>query len=158
MHESKQINLIMSIEGNVLANTLANSATENAYQEAQTSRGVLPTYASEDAKAFAGLATNPAENIDPTTAPQAIPSVQSNTATTPGDLILNSIQKISDAQTNSIKNLSDISEKLKDSETVSMAGALEMQKGLMEFQLKQDLISKATGSINQGIQTLFKNQ
>lgn len=145
----------MTIEGNVLANTLANSAAENAYREAQTTRDALPTYAVEDAQAFAGLANNP---VDPTMASKAISPVQTDMASTPGDEILKSIQKISDAQTNSIKNLSNMSEKLKESDTVSMAGALEMQKGLMEFQLKQELISKATGSINQGIQTLFKNQ
>lgn len=145
----------MSIEGNVLANTLANSATENAYREAQTTRDVIPPYVAGDAEAFAGLTNNP---VDPTMASQAISPVQTDMVSTPGDEILKSIQKISDAQTNSIKNLSDMSEKLKESETVSMAGALEMQKSLMEFQLKQELISKATGSINQGIQTLFKNQ
>ena len=145
----------MTIEGNVLANTFANSAAENAYREAQTTRDALPTYAVEDAQAFAGLANNP---VDPTMASKAISPVQTDMASTPGDEILKSIQKISDAQTNSIKNLSNMSEKLKESDTVSMAGALEMQKGLMEFQLKQDITSKAIGFVNQGIQTLFKNQ
>lgn len=145
----------MSIEGNVLANTLANSAAENAYREAQTTRDVLPVSAVEDAQAFAGLANNP---VDPAVAPQQVSPVQTDMTLSPGDEILKSIQKISDAHTDSIKNLVDMSERLKDSETITMAGALEMQKSLMEFQLKQDLISKATGSVNQGIQTLFKNQ
>ena len=145
----------MSIEGNVLANTLANSAAENAYREAQTTREALPASAIGDAQAFAELANNP---VDPATASQPVASVQTDMSSTPGDEILKSIQKISDAQTNSVKNLTDMAERLKDSESITMAGALEMQKSLMEFQLKQDLISKATGSVNQGIQTLFKNQ
>lgn len=145
----------MSIEGNVLANTLANSAAENAYREAQTTRDVLPTSAIEDAEAFAGLANT---SVDPAIASQQVSPVQTDMMSTPGDEILKSIQKISDTQTTTIKNLADVSQKLKDSENLSVAGALEMQKSLMEFQLKQDLISKATGSINQGIQTLFKNQ
>ena len=145
----------MSIEGNVLANTLANSAAENAYREAQTTRDVLPVSAVEDAQAFAGLTNSP---VDPAVVPQQVSPVQTDMTSTPGDEILKSIQKISDAHTDSIKNLVDMSERLKDSETITMAGALEMQKSLMEFQLKQDLISKAAGSVNQGIQTLFKNQ
>lgn len=145
----------MTIEGNVLANTLANSAAENAYREAQTTRDALPTYAVEDAQAFAGLASN---YVKPVMEPQQVGPVQDNIILTPGDKILKSIQELSDSHTNSVKNLLSKSEKLKESDTVSMAGALEMQKGLMEFQLKQELISKATGSINQGIQTLFKNQ
>ena len=145
----------MSIEGNVLANTLANSAAENAYREAQTTRDMLPASALDDAQAFAGLANNPVESVVP---PPHVSSIQTDMTSTPGDEILKSIQKISDAQTDSIDNLASISEQLKASETITMAGALEMQKGLMEFQLKHDLISKATGSINQGIQTLFKNQ
>ena len=145
----------MSIEGNVLANTFANSAAENAYRETQTTRDALPASAMEDAQTFAGLASNPADSA---TAPQQVSSVQTDMAVTPGDEILKSIQKISDAHTNGVKNLVDMSKQLKDSETITVAGALEMQKSLMEFQLKQDLISKATGSINQGIQTLFKNQ
>ncbi len=144
----------MSIEGNVLANTLANSAAENAYREAQTTRDMLPTSVVEDAQAFAGLA-NP---VNSAVAPQQVSPVQTDMTSTPGDEILKSIQKISDAQTDSIKALADMSERLKDSGTVTMAGAMEMQKSLMEFQLKQELISKATGSVNQGIQTLFKNQ
>ena len=145
----------MSIEGNVLANTLANSAAENAYRETQTTRDMLPVSAMEDAQAFAGLANNP---VDPAVAPQQVSPVQTDMTLSPGDEILKSIQKISDAHTDGIKNLVNMSERLKDSETLTMAGALEMQKSLMEFQLKQDLISKATGSVNQGIQTLFKNQ
>ena len=145
----------MAIEGNVLANTLANSAAENAYRDAQTTREMLPVSAIEDAQTFAGLANNP---VEPALSPQQVTPVQTDMTSTPGDEILKSLQKISDAQTNSVKNLANLSEQLKASETITMASALEMQKGLMEFQLKQDLISKATGSINQGIQTLFKNQ
>ena len=145
----------MSIEGNVLANTLANSTAENAYQATQSTREALPISTPEDAQAFAGLANNP---VEPNLPPQQVSSVQTDTALTPGDEILKSIQKISDSQTDSIKNLANISERLKTSENITMVGVLEMQKGLMEFQLKQDLISKATGSVNQGIQTLFKNQ
>ena len=145
----------MTIEGNVLANTFANSAAENAYREMQTTQDTLPVSAIEDTKTFSELANKPIDSVIP---PQQITPVQTDMTSNPGDEILKSIQKISDAQTNSIRNLSEISNQLKDSETISMTGALEMQKALMEFQLKQDLISKATGSINQGIQTLFRNQ
>lgn len=145
----------MSIEGNVLANTLANSAAENAYQNTQTTRDTLSTSTIEDAETFAGLTNSPTENA---LAPGGISPTQTDVPSTPGDEILKSIQKISDAQAASVRNLVSLSEQLKKSETISMAGALEMQRGLMEFQLKQEIISKATGSINQGVQTLFKNQ
>ena len=146
----------MSFEGTVSANTLENSATKNAYRESLTTpEMILPVSATEDAQAFAGLANNP---VEPALPPQQVTPVQTDMTSTPGDEILKSLQKISDAQTNSVKNLANQSEQLKASETITMASALEMQKSLMEFQLKQDLISKATGSINQGIQTLFKNQ
>ena len=145
----------MSIEGNVLANTLANSAAENAYREAQTTREMLPASAVEDAQAFAGLANNP---VGSTAALPPVSAVQTDVASNPGDEILKSIQKISDAHTDSVNKLTEASERLKNSSEITMVGALEMQKSLMEFQLKQELISKATGSVNQGIQTLFKNQ
>lgn len=145
----------MSIEGNVLANTLANSAAENAYREAQTTRETLMNPVVEDAQAFAGLANN---DVKPVMEPQQVQTVQGNITLNPGDEILNTLQKISDSQANSVNNLLDVSERLKNSETVSMASLLEMQKGLMEFQLKHEVISKSTSSVNQGIQTLFKNQ
>ena len=145
----------MSIEGNVLANTLANSATENAYNEAQTTRDVLPASTVEDAQAFAGLASSA---VDSATAPQQVTSVQTDMTSAPGDEILKTMQKISDAHTESVNNLLKASSNLEQSGAITMAGALGIQKSLMEFQLKQELISKAAGSINQGIQTLFKNQ
>lgn len=145
----------MSIEGNVLANTLANSAAENAYNEVQTTRDVLPTSALEDAQAFSGLANSSADSV---TASQQVSSIQTDMTTAPGDEILKTMQKISDAHTESVNNLLNASNNLEKSETITMAGVLGMQKSLMEFQLKQELISKAASSINQGIQTLFKNQ
>lgn len=145
----------MSIEGNVLANTLANSAAENAYREAQSTRETLMNPVVEDTQAFAGLANN---DVKPVMEPQQVEAVQGNVTLNPGDEILNTLQKISDSQSNSVNNLLDVSERLKNSGTVSMASLFEMQKGLMEFQLKHEVISKSTSSVNQGIQTLFKNQ
>ena len=144
-----------NIEGNVLANTLANSAAEKAYMETQTTRDGLPVSTIEDAKAFSELAN---KSVDPVIASQQVIPAQTDTTTNPGDEILKSMQKISDSHTSSVNNLAKLSDYIKNSEDLTMAGAMEMQKTLMEFQLKQELISKSTGSINQGIQTLFKNQ
>ena len=68
------------------------------------------------------------------------------------------MQKVSDSHTETLQSLHQITQELQNKESLSMADALKMQVGVMEFQLKNEIISKATGSISNGIQTLFRNQ
>lgn len=145
----------MSIEGNVLANTLANSAAENAYRNAQTIRDALPAAMAEDVNAFSGLVNN---TNTPLNGPQAIASTQNNTTMTPGDQMLKTVQKISESGAESVKSILNTVENIKKSDTFSMSNLLEMQMCMTKFQLIHEISAKTAGSVNQGIQTLLKNQ
>lgn len=140
----------MSIEGNVLSNRFANTAAENMYQNGLANRNDLSLVEdSSIAEMQEALNAN------------AVPGMQNAQAVvqaSPGDEILNTMQKISDIQGNGVQALADAAKNMEAKGQLSMSGVIEMQTKLMEFQLKQDLISKATGSISQGMQTLFKNQ
>lgn len=141
----------MSIEGNVLSNSFANATAENMYRDGLTNRNDLPLPDSESVSEMQ-------EVLNANIATPDIPEVESVSQSSPGDEILNSIQKISDFQNNSVQTLADTAKNIEEKGQLTMSGVFEMQTKLMEFQLKQELISKATGSISQGMQTLFKNQ
>lgn len=140
----------MSIEGNVLSNSFANATAENMYQNSLASRNDLPLV--ED-----GSVVELQEVLNANTI-QNTQNVQSIRQISPGDEILNTMQKVSDIQGGSVQALADAAKNIEARGQLTMSGVLEMQTKLMEFQLKQELISKATGSISQGMQTLFKNQ
>ena len=143
----------MSIEGNVLSNSFANAATENMYRDSLANRNDLPL-------TDAASVTQMQETLEANVVPESpnVPNVGPVSPASPGDEILNSIQKISDFQNNSVQILADTAKNMEKQGQVTMSGVFEMQTKLMEFQLKQELISKTTGSISQGMQTLFKNQ
>lgn len=140
----------MSIEGNVLSNSFANATAENMYNASLANRDNLPL---TDAEAVSQM-----QNMLNTNTPSETQKIEAVSQTAPGDEILNSLQKISDFQNNSVQTLAENTKNMSQEGQLSMAGLLEAQTKLMEFQLKQELISKASGSISQGVQTLFKNQ
>lgn len=141
----------MSIEGNVLSNSFANATAENMYRDGLANRNDLPLPDSETISEMQ-------EELNTNTTTSDVPKVETVSQSSPGDEILNSIQKISDFQKNSIQTLADTTKNIEKQGQLTMSGVFEIQTKLMEFQLKQELISKATGSISQGMQTLFKNQ
>lgn len=143
----------MSIEGNVLSNSFANAATENMYRDSLANRNDLPL---TDAASVAQMQETLEANVVPET--PDVPKIAGVSQASPGDEILNSIQKISDFQNNSVQTLAATAKNMEQQGQLTMSGVFEMQTKLMEFQLKQELISKTTGSISQGMQTLFKNQ
>ena len=141
----------MSIEGNLLSNSFANATAENMYRDGLANRNDLPLPDSETISEMQ-------EELNTNTTTSDVPKVETVSQSSPGDEILNSIQKISDFQKNSIQTLADTTKNIEKQGQLTMSGVFEIQTKLMEFQLKQELISKATGSISQGMQTLFKNQ
>ena len=141
----------MSIEGNVLSNSFANATAENMYRDGLANRNNLPLPDSETISEMQ-------EELNTNTTTSDVPKVETVSQSSPGDEILNSIQKISDFQKNSIQTLADTTKNIEKQGQLTMSGVFEIQTKLMEFQLKQELISKATGSISQGMQTLLKNQ
>ena len=144
----------MSIEGNVLANAFANAATDKAYRDSVTD--TVQTAASiSDENQFLAL-SNPA--ITPSIAKTSELNMSKVASTSPGDEVLKTIQNISDFQNDSVKNLTKTVQDISKSEEITMTGLVEMQGKMMEFQLKHEVLSKSASSINQGIQTLFKNQ
>jgi len=143
----------MSIEGNVLSNSFANAATENMYRDSLANRNDMPL---TDAASVTQMQETLEANVVPET--PDVPKIAVVSQASPGDEILNSIQKISDFQNNSVQTLAATAKNMEQQGQLTMSGVFEMQTKLMEFQLKQELISKTTGSISQGMQTLFKNQ
>ncbi len=143
----------MSIEGNVLSNSFANAATENMYRDSLANRNDLPL---TDTVSVTQMQETLEANVVPET--PDVPKIAAVSQASPGDEILNSIQKISDFQNNSVQTLAATAKNMEQQGQLTMSGVFEMQTKLMEFQLKQELISKTTGSISQGMQTLFKNQ
>ena len=143
----------MSIEGNVLSNSFANAATENMYRDSLANRNDMPL---TDAASVTQMQETLEANVVPET--PDVPKIAVVSQASPWDEILNSIQKISDFQNNSVQTLAATAKNMEQQGQLTMSGVFEMQTKLMEFQLKQELISKTTGSISQGMQTLFKNQ
>ena len=133
----------MSIEGNVLSNNFANATAENMYQNSLANRSDLPL---SEGGAVAGLQEALSKDEIPN-----LQNVQTVTQVAPGDEILNTMQKISDFQGNGVQALADSAKNMAANGQLTMSEVLEMQMKLMEFQLKQELISKATGSISQGV-------
>ena len=134
----------MSIDGNSLLHNVFPSYKENPYEDEIATSAVGGGSSSSIHELGKGV-----ETISNT-----IPIEQ----VAPGDEILKTVQKVSDSHTETLQSLHQITQELQNKESLSMADALKMQVGVMEFQLKNEIISKATGSISNGIQTLFRNQ
>ncbi len=141
----------MSIEGNVLSNTFANNAAENAYQDSVTTR--------DDITFDMGRMDAPKVEALPqeTSAVRPITSVIATKEVTPGDEILNSLQKISDTHQQKTADLIESVENIRK-DGMNMSDLMNMQMKLMEHQITSELISKATNSVSQGVQTLLRNQ
>lgn len=140
----------MSIEGNLLANALDQSNAQNAYQQSLTTADNLENDL---------IANLPEDSLSKTETIAARNPVQlSANATTPGEVILSTIQKISDAHANVTNTLSEVTKGLNDKDTFNMADAVKMQVGVMKWQLQNELVSKIAGSVSNGVQTLMRNQ
>ncbi|MBP5190952.1 MAG: hypothetical protein J6Z25_00030 [Opitutales bacterium] len=139
----------MSIEGNILASALDQSNAQNAYQQSLTTADNLETDP---------LANLPEDVPQPETIAARHPVQLNADATTPGEVILNTIQSISDAHANVTHALSEVTKGLNDKDTLNMADAVKMQVGVMKWQLQNELMSKVAGSLSNGVQTLMRNQ
>ena len=140
----------MSIEGNVLSNTFANNAAENAYQNTLTTRDDLHL----DAREFNIEVSDPLPNAE------VLPKVNGIVASSemsPGDEILGSLQKISENHQQKTQSLLEAVERTKD-EGLTVSNLVTMQTKLMEQQLTNEIISKSANSLSQGVQTLLRNQ
>lgn len=151
-----------------LANAAANIAAREAYQQNITSaaESVTPAFPGNkvpdvDFEQLIGaldtenaIPPEIAANFDPmgTTDGKIAPQIN------PGEEILRGLQHASNVHGSAVKNLVAATEAIKDKDTVSNADLIKLQVATMDFQLKNDLISKAAGSVSQGIQTLMKNQ
>ena len=141
----------MSIEGNTLSNAFANAMTEQAYQAAMTSRDNITISSNQD------LLT-PEINVTPhdaITAPKLDIDPQN---TTPGDEILNTLQRISDTHHVKTHTLIHLTEKVQNDNGLNMSNLITLQKEMAEHQLTTDIIAKAANSVSQGVQTLLRNQ
>lgn len=148
-----------------LSSALANTAAQDAYQQSITSRGdldqLIDALDAGDASALPPMdKTIPPElGMEAMVQNSAITQTeQSSTKVNPGTEILHALQKTSDSHSESVQNLVAATESLKGKNTVSNADLVNLQMAMMDFQLKNDLISKASGSVSQGLQTLFRNQ
>lgn len=139
----------MSIEGDILTNAFGNSNAQQAYQQSGSTlddiKADLPNL----------LPDEPLANEHP--APR-MPSAVHEGAVTPGEAILNTIQKVSDAHANAMHALQEVTKGLNDKDTMTMADAVKMQVGVMKWQLQNELTSKVAGSVSNGVQTLMRNQ
>jgi hypothetical protein len=139
----------MSIEGDILTNAFGNSNAQQAYQQSGSTlddiKADLPNLIPDE----------PLANEQP--APR-MPSAVHEGAVTPGEAILNTIQKVSDAHANAMHALQEVTKGLNDKDTMTMADAVKMQVGVMKWQLQNELTSKVAGSVSNGVQTLMRNQ
>lgn len=110
----------------------------------------------QDVSAFNSVVENkPPINVLPTNSDL---NADAKLMQSPGDEILNTIQKVSEMQR---ENMEKINNKLSDiskTNNPSMADLIFMQKDMIEFQLSQDLLTKGVDKVVQGAQTLFRNQ
>ena len=87
----------MSVEGNVLSNSFANATAENMYNASLANRDDLPL---TDANTVSQL-----QDMLYTNTPSETQKIEAVAQSAPGDEILNSLQKISDFQNNSVQTL-----------------------------------------------------
>ena len=87
----------------------------------------------------------------------AIPSFET-VAHTPGDEILLSMQRVSEAQGSTVSDINNTITQMSATDSITIADTLKLQKLLIDYQITQDLISKSADKMSQGTQTLFRNQ
>ena len=142
---------LMSIEGNVLSNTFANNAAENAYRDSVATRDDI-TLGENNMGVPEVEALPEATNIV-----RPVSTVAATGEVTPGEEILSSLQKISDTHQQKTADLMESVENIRKN-GMNMSDLVNMQMKLMEHQITSELISKATNSVSQGVQTLLRNQ
>lgn len=103
------------------------------------------------------IAEQPIEAYDPSDKTLVAESVSSATRA-PGDEILLSIQRISDSQGSSAKNMNDTLKQMVEKDEITVQDTLKLQQMLIEYQLTQELMAKSADKVSQGAQTLFRNQ
>ena len=137
----------MSIEGSSLANSFANTAASNAYNDSLSMRDTSGISA-DDINAFqAELAS--------------VPPVANEVSQDPKNLtdeVLTSMQRISNKQAESVKGIMEAFEEIEAPGSMNMVDALNLQVKVHEFQLVNELIAKSADRISQGAQTMFRNQ
>lgn len=134
----------MSIEGSSLANSFANAAASNAYNDNLSMRDTSDI-TTDDVNAFqAGLANTA--------------NVASQEPKNVTDEVLTAMQRMSNKQAESVKGIMDAFEAIESPGSMNMADALNLQVKVHEFQLVNELIAKSADRISQGAQTMFRNQ
>lgn len=134
----------MSIEGSSLANSFANAAASNAYNDTLSMRDTSGV-ATDDVNAFqAGLANTA--------------NVASQEPKNVTDEVLTAMQRMSNKQADSVKGIVDAFEAIEAPGSLNMADALNLQVKVHEFQLVNELIAKSADRVSQGAQTMFRNQ
>ena len=137
----------MSIEGSSLANSFANVAASNAYNDSLSMRDTSGITA-DDVNAFqAELAS-----ILPAT--NGVSQDPKNVT----DEVLTSLQRMSNKQAESVKGIMEAFEAIESPGSMNMADVLNLQVKVHEFQLINELIAKSADRISQGAQTMFRNQ
>lgn len=137
----------MSIERSSLANSFANAAASNAYNDTLSMRDAS-NVTTDDVSAFqAGLAS-----VSPVT--NGVSQDPKNVT----DEILTSLQRMSNQQAESVKGIMEAFEAIESPGSMNMADALNLQVKVHEFQLVNELIAKSADRISQGAQTMFRNQ
>ena len=134
----------MSIEGSSLANSFANAAASNAYNDTLSMRDTSDI-TTDDVNAFQSGLANTA-------------NVASQEPKNVTDEVLTSLQRMSNKQADSVKGIMDAFEAIESPGSMNMADALNLQVKVHEFQLVNELIAKSADRISQGAQTMFRNQ
>jgi len=134
----------MSIEGSSLANSFANAAASNAYNDTLSMRDTSDI-TTDDVNAFQSGLANTA-------------NVASQEPKNVTDEVLTSLQRMSNKQADSVKGIMDAFEAIESPGSLNMADALNLQVKVHEFQLVNELIAKSADRVSQGAQTMFRNQ
>ena len=137
----------MSIEGSSLANSFANTAASNAYNDNLSMRDTS-NITTDDVNAF----QSELASISPVT--NGVSQNPKNVT----DEVLTSMQRMSNKQAESVKGIMEAFEAIEAPGSMNMADALRLQTKVHEFQLVNELIAKSADRISQGAQTMFRNQ
>ena len=137
----------MSIEGSSLANSFANTAASNAYNDNLSMRDTS-NITTDDVNAF----QSELASILPVT--NGVSQNPKNVT----DEVLTSMQRMSNKQAESVKGIMEAFEAIEAPGSMNMADALRLQTKVHEFQLVNELIAKSADRISQGAQTMFRNQ
>lgn len=137
----------MSIEGSSLANSFANAAASNAYNDTLSMRDTSGV-AMDDVNAFQAELAHASQ----------VTNVASQNPKNAMDEVLTSLQRMSNTQADSVKGIMEAFEAIEAPGSLNMVDALNLQVKVHEFQLVNELIAKSADRVSQGAQTLFRNQ